>query len=428
MRRITSIITLLVTLCMLISLVVPVNVYAATSASLAGPSTVRAGDNITLAFKVNANGGKISGSEGEFSFNSSQVSLTGKPSNPPSSWKVDSGSKTFSAYDDSSTMNKYITANNATLFTASFKVSSSLQAGTKISISVINAKTSYNFVDTNLGTVTYSVTLAAPKSTNNNLKSLTVSNATISPAFSAGTTNYSTTVPFNVSSLNVKTETEDSRAKASISGNSLKVGNNTVVVAVTSESGAKKEYKINVTREQDPNYVAKSEAKLKSISLGIGIISPAFNPDKAFYVVYLPYEVKSLNASASTVDSKASVSGTGTKELVEGRNEIKLTVTAEDGKTTKDYLITVVRMPEYNGSNAVVPSGNTGAPQPSITPNVDPKPTITETPLESPPKVPVSNVPEGKSISIMGVILLCVVSLAIGGLSVVLFMKNKKHI
>lgn len=422
-----KLISVLIVLCLLSLTVVfaPVNTYAAITASLAGPSVVRAGDTITLTFRLSPGNDRVSGVSGEFTFNSGQVSYTGKPANPPSSWKVDSGDRTFTAYDDSAVMNKYITGNNVSVFTAKFKINSNVSAGTKITISVKDIITSYNFVDTNLGTATYSVTIAPPKSTNNNLKSLVVSNAEITPVFSKNTTSYQTTVPFSVSQLNINAEPEDSKASVSVSGNNLKVGNNTVVITVTAESGAKKEYKISVVREQDPNYEPKSEARLKSLSVASdGLLSPAFSQDVTSYVVYLPYEIESIDLTGETLDGNASVDGLGKKNLAEGVNVIKVTVTAEDGKTTMDYVITVVRMPEYDGTNVVAPSETD--PGSSATPMPEPGDDKT-LPPDSPE--PSSTNEEGRiGVTAWIVILLCGVCLAVGAvLGFVLLLIKKKR-
>jgi hypothetical protein len=192
----------------------------------------------------------------------------------------------------------------------------------------------------------YSATIAAPLSSNANLSSLSVSNATISPSFSTNTTSYSATVPYTVTSLSISAKAEDSAAKVSISGNSLGVGRNTVSIKVTAASGATKTYTINVTRQQDPNYVASNDANLESISIDSGILSPAFEADRTEYIVYLPYEVLSFTVSGQPVDSKALDVTSETRELSVGENLFTVTVTAEDNNTTKDYKVIVMRMPE----------------------------------------------------------------------------------
>ena len=60
------------------------------------------------------------------------------------------------------------------------------------------------------------------------------------------------------------------------------------------------------------------------------------------YEVTVPANIESVEVYAQAQDSKAKVSGTGTKELKEGENIAEVTVTAEDG-TTKTYTITITK-------------------------------------------------------------------------------------
>lgn len=95
-----------------------------------------------------------------------------------------------------------------------------------------------------------SITVVAPKSTNANLASLTVNTGALSPAFSAGQTSYSVTVPNNVSSITIGATAADSKATVSGAGTkNLNVGANKFSVVVTAESGAAKTYTITVTRQ-----------------------------------------------------------------------------------------------------------------------------------------------------------------------------------
>lgn len=228
------------------------------------------------------------------------------------------------------------------IVTAKFTVSGSAKVGEALSVSF-----SGNFSNQNGDSAISgagSKTVAAPLSTNNNLKSLTVSNATLSPAFSAGTTSYSAgTVEFSVSKLNINAVAEDAKAKVSISGNNLAVGNNTVKIVVKAENGASKTYTIKVTRKQDPNYKPSSNTALSSISVDGFLISPPFQNGVDKYVVWLPYETTSITTKATPADGKASVSITGGTELVAGSdNTVTITCTAEDG-TKKEYYVIAKR-------------------------------------------------------------------------------------
>ncbi len=89
-------------------------------------------------------------------------------------------------------------------------------------------------------------------SNNANLKSLSLSDGTLYPAFSSGRTSYSAEVGNDVTSCKIYATASDNDARVSISGNSgLDVGNNTCYVTVTAPNGTQKTYKIVIKRSED---------------------------------------------------------------------------------------------------------------------------------------------------------------------------------
>lgn len=104
----------------------------------------------------------------------------------------------------------------------------------------------------------------AAKSSNANLKSLSLSNGTLSPKFSAGTVNYNATVPYSVSDSKVYATAADSAANVEVSGTSaLKVGQNSRVITVTAPSGAQKKYTVTITRLEEN--ASSEEAPVSSV-------------------------------------------------------------------------------------------------------------------------------------------------------------------
>ena len=85
-------------------------------------------------------------------------------------------------------------------------------------------------------------------STDNKLKSLSISSAKLSPDFSSSVTEYSASVDFTVKKLAVSAVASDSKAKVSVSGTDLNLGENRITVTVTAESGAKRNYVLKITR------------------------------------------------------------------------------------------------------------------------------------------------------------------------------------
>lgn len=356
-----------------------IGAFAAPSgtSSLEGPGVVRAGDKITLTFYVE--GTNIHGITGELYFDESQLQMQGTPSSKTKDpWKVEFNGLDLLAYDDS--LEKAIDGKTA-IFSVTFKVNSDLAPGTKINVRCKNLTISDGSTETACSNATYSATLAAPASKDNSLKSMTVSNATISPSFSTDVTNYTAEVPYSVSSLDLKATASDSNARVDISGNSLKPGGTTdVKVTVTAENGDKKVYTITVKREQDPNYVPSGNNDLGSISVDGFLLSPVFSKDIVNYVIWLPYETDHVTVTATAKSTLASVQVIGGEELTPGAdNEIRIICTAENGEQ-KVYTVIAKRAsahgdsPDVPGpSDPTLPSNPTAPTLPSVSAPTEPQ-------------------------------------------------------
>jgi hypothetical protein len=185
--------------------------------------------------------------------------------------------------------------------------------------------------------VTYTVVSSADAS----LLILTVSVGTLSPAFNATDTIYTVNVANSVTSIAV-TGTAN-HANATVSGNetnkSLVVGNNVVSITVTAENGTTtKTYTVTVVR------AASNDATLNGLTVSVGTLSPAFNAADTVYTVNVANSVTSIAVTGTANHANATVSGNETnKSLVVGNNVVSITVTAENGTTTKTYTVTVVR-------------------------------------------------------------------------------------
>lgn len=356
---------------------------AGASASLSGPDVVRAGDTITLTFKVN--GSKIYGITGTLAYDESQLTLGTITQKIGGDWAVEVEKNELVIYDN--TMNTPINS-NTTILTATFKVKDKLAAGTKITVSIKDVTTTDGTEDSAVGTVSYSATIAPPKSEDNSLKSLTVSNATISPAFDPKVTAYTASVPYEISKLNVSAVANDAKAKVSVNSPDLTPdGRTNVTVTVTAENGSKKTYTISVHRAQDPNYVPSDNNKLSGIKVDGFLLSPGFSPDRDRYVIWLPYETDRVTVSGTAADKKASVRVEGGSDLVAGAdNEIKIICTAENG-TEKVYTVIAKRAAAHDGSTepTVPPT------EPPTQPPTEPKPT--EPPTEPPTQPPTEPAP-----------------------------------
>lgn len=98
---------------------------------------------------------------------------------------------------------------------------------------------------------------------------------------------------------------------------------------------------INIT-EASEEPVESSNNNLTSISID-GAVITGFNKNTLTYTLAAVENSKtSIHITVALEDSKASVTGTGTKTLVVGNNSFQIVVTAEDG-STKTYVIQVER-------------------------------------------------------------------------------------
>lgn len=396
------------------------NTYAA-SASLTGSSTVRAGDTITLSLNI-SDSGKY-GLEGVLEYDSSVVSFS-NISCKLSGWKVEHNGGNVLVYDDA-LANPL--SGNKTVLTLTFKVNNNVAAGTSIRIAMKNLVATDGSAESNLGTATYSVTVAKPLSSNANLSSLSVNGFTLTPGFSSGTTSYSVgEVEYSTSSLDISYKTEDTTAKVSINGNNLSVGKNTVSVVVKAENGSKKTYNITVTRKQDPNYVASANANLAGVSVSQGTISPQFAPEVSEYVVYLPYECvgKAFSATGSAADGKAQGVVAGEiAQLTEGVNKLAVICKAEDG-SEKSYTVYVVVMPKFAGTLPTI----TGV---DVDVELDEEPTeemeLTEdsTELNDTPTDGTDDEKDGSVVTIILIIVIIILVVLLGCAGYIIY-KNKK--
>jgi hypothetical protein len=207
-------------------------------------------------------------------------------------------------------------------------------------------------------------TQAPPPGVNAGLSGLSLSEGSLSPQFSPGTTGYSAEVPFSVDSVSVTATTADPNAGITINGEaaasgvpygpvSLNVGINTINVVVTAQDGVTQmTYTVEVTRGPEPSH----NADLSDLSLSEGTLVPAFSPGATGYNAEAPFSVDSVSVTATTADPNAAITVNGEAaasgvpygpvSLNVGLNTINVAVTAQDGVTQMTYTVEVTRGPE----------------------------------------------------------------------------------
>ena len=263
----SSLFKLLLTLALIVAALLPQRAEAASS-SLSGDSTVQAGSTVTLTRSIS--GSNVMGIEATLEYDSNTLEFTNYDQKI-SGWTMDYNSNHFLLYGVSNPINS-----STGVLTVTFRVKSGLASGTALTAGFKNIVVSDGSKDETVSGTSWTGSVATPPSSNCDLSSLTCSNATLSPAFNKSTTNYTATVPYAVESLNLSYKAADGSARVSVSGNTLVVGSNTVTVTCTAATGAKKNYTITVTREQDPNYKPSTDALLKELTLDV--VASAQNP------------------------------------------------------------------------------------------------------------------------------------------------------
>lgn len=334
----------------------------AASASLSGSSSVQPGNSVTLTLSVS--GSSIYGLSGTLNCGSGLTFTNYSCS--VSGWSMEVNGTNFSAYGTS--------ASSGAVLTVTLKAASDAKAGSDLSASFGSITVSDGENDISLGTASWSGKVGAPPSNNCDLKGITVTNATLSPAFSKNTTYYTCTVPYEVEKLNLDYFRADSGQTVNISGNgSFVVGENTVTLTVKAANGATKTYTIVVTRAQDPNYKASTDATLSALTMEGVTLSPAFNPNVTEYIGYVSHETAAVKLTGVAHDEKAlKVTESEMSLMRDGTTDVAIVCTAEDGKTTKTYTVHVYRMPAYTGGIPLIEYTN----EQDIVPEEEPIPTF----------------------------------------------------
>lgn len=130
----------------------------------------------------------------------------------------------------------------------------------------------------NLDAKTFTITVNTPreKSSNNDLKSLSVEGYEISPEFNKNVKEYSVTVPSTVDKINIVAKKSDSYSSLDGTGEkSVEEGVNTFEIVVTSETGVSNTYKLTVNVEdQNPIEVVVDGVKYTVVKVAKNLEKP----------------------------------------------------------------------------------------------------------------------------------------------------------
>ncbi|MBN2697975.1 MAG: BNR-4 repeat-containing protein [Bacteroidales bacterium] len=170
------------------------------------------------------------------------------------------------------------------------------------------------------------------------LSLLTVDAGALNPVFNPDQTAYSDTVPYGTTSLTVTALPNDPNAHVTGDGIiDVSSGKETASITVIAEDGiATLTYTINITVKAPNN-----DATLRELQVDTGTLDPQFNPEQTDYSILVPEETAQVTITAEANDPNATVEGDGIVDVSSGSAAVVITVTAEDGLTTKVYNIQI---------------------------------------------------------------------------------------
>ena len=404
-----KIIFFLLAVLLVMSLAVPA--MAAATCYISGPKEVRAGDTVTVTFYAS---GDVTGINGSIQFDSEVLTLQGYTPRIGGSWLTEFSGNNFMSYDNS--MSEPLGGDKA-IFSATFQVSADVQPGTSVSVTASGVTLSNRKGDLFSGSVMWSKTVSQPYSDNADLESLSVEGFALEPAFDPEVQEYSFSVPFETAKLKISAKAQHANAKVSVSGTSLAENtNNKLVITVTAENGAKKDYVLKVWRPKDPNYEPSSVNFLEELTVENFLISPAFTPEQMDYAVYLPNEVESIQLNAKPTDGRAKVEVPTIENIPVGKTTYEVTVTAENGDV-RIYTVTTFRAEPFLGPY-VEPEETEPATEPTEA-TTEPTEATTEATTEPTTEPTAAPVEENSSMSgkTMGILwILSLVAAFLGGI------------
>ncbi|GHT72660.1 hypothetical protein FACS189456_1780 [Bacteroidia bacterium] len=161
------------------------------------------------------------------------------------------------------------------------------------------------------------------------------------------------------------TYTSNNTAVATISGNRLTIVGDGTATITASQSG-------NAMYNPAPGAIAKNitgvvpadDARLFSIAVSKGTLQPAFAPATYAYTVNVANRDSVIAITGTVRHATATVVGDeAAKALAVGNNVVTLTVTAADGSTTQNYVVTVHRADLFTVTFDENGGGSTTAPR-----------------------------------------------------------------
>ncbi len=343
---------------------------AAPEATLTGPDSINAGEEITLSYTATEG---VLGFSATLQYDHAQLELLDITSSPGVIIELDNIETGIGAGFSGELFTQ--------LLTFKFKVKADIAPQTAVSVTLTNVTlTTVDYDEPAFPDLTWTGTVATPKSSDNTLKSLAVEGYPID--FSPSTLKYYITVPTEVTRVNITAQVNDPAARMEIKNVSPLVAgeSNRIRVVVTAENGAEQTYNIYVTREAPETEPPKSnDNTLKSLAIE-GVTIP-FASDKTQYTIEVESNVESLVITATPSDSDAMVEIKNNVLTAGASTTVRIVVTAEDG-STRTYSLHVTRKAAQTTPPDTDPPVVTDPP---VTNPPDTDPPVTTTPPDTDP-------------------------------------------
>lgn len=227
--------------------------------------------------------------------------------------------------------------------TLTFKATSNFKVNESTTISLGSAEGSDGEQTTTGSGSSITISIAAPKNSNNNLSNLSIDGYDID--FASNKTSYQLTVEYEVNQINIKASTEDSTARVSGTGTKdLNLYTNTFNVVVTAENGSRKTYTIEVIRKDIDGNIKELATDNTLSSITITDYNINFNPEILEYTILLNEAViPEVNVLAT--DANATVTVNNPESIKTGNNVIEISVIAENG-AEQIYKINTIYLDE----------------------------------------------------------------------------------
>lgn len=227
--------------------------------------------------------------------------------------------------------------------TLTFKATSNFKENESTTISLGSAEGSDGEQTITGSGSSITISIAAPKNSNNNLSNLSIDGYDID--FASNKTSYQLTVEYEVNQINIKASTEDSTARVSGTGTKdLNLYTNTFNIVVTAENGSRKTYTIEVIRKDIDGNIKELATDNTLSSITITDYNINFNPEILEYTILLNEAViPEINALAT--DTNATVTVNNPDSIKTGNNVIEISVIAENG-AEQIYKINAIYLDE----------------------------------------------------------------------------------